>query len=329
MKMNRFLLPIALFSTFFAHSQERIPYDHCNCVDIIDTLSPSPNGKYTRNCNSSIIESGHFSNGLKIGEWLSYAVNGNMIKKINYYEGVLDGEVQYFYNNGKKKLTGMFSNGLKTGEWQFYNEKEKTQWSLTFEQGSPIGKSLIYDKKGKKVMISFDYDRNEYDIINSDFSLFPENAEVLQDATSSEWFVLVLTDPTTKNIALGLDQKNIESELFMSLVEIPSEIFNTYLNVNYNASLTFENGALKTVNLKREIALGEKYPLFAFGVATNDPDKLHSIEHSEFSLMLLDSKIKEALMIFTPWQIESGEFNMAFIYVINQIEGREHSIDRY
>lgn len=328
MKLLLLLLPITTLLTFSATSQDTITYAHCNCVDIIDTLTPSPSGAYKRTCNNVVIETGEFKSGLKTGEWVSYNSNGDLIKKITYVDGVLNGEVSYFHNNGKMKLSGSFSNGLKKGNWKFYNQKEKTQWSQSFKDGIPTGKSLIYDRKGKKVVVSYDYDKKDYDVNNEEFSLFEEAAEALQDPTSSEWFILLLSDPTEKTVEMSLDQNNIESQLFMSLMEIPSEIFNTYLNVNYNIELIFENSGLKSIELKREAAKGEEYPMFAFGAMTNDPEKLSTIEHSEFTLILLDSKIKEALSIFTPWQIENGKFNMAFLYVINKIEGREE-IDQY
>ncbi|MFA7273861.1 MAG: hypothetical protein WC044_08330 [Crocinitomicaceae bacterium] len=327
MKFLSILLPFATLLTFSAKSQDTLSSNHCNCVDIIENLTPSPNGMYKRICDNVLIEKGAFLAGAKTGEWLSYSTKGNLIKKITYTNGTLNGELSYYYNNGKMKLSGRFSDGLKTGDWKFYNQKEKIQWSQTFHAGIPTGKSFIYDPKGKKVVVSYDYDKEKYDIYKEGFSLFKEKMEVLQDPTSSGWFILMPTNPTKKNTEMSLDQTNIESELFFSLIEIPSEIFNTYTNVNYNIELTFEDAALKSVDLKREAAKGEEYPMFTFAVLTNDPDKLSTIEHSEFTLLLLDAKIKEALSIFTPWKIENGKFKMAFLYVINQIEGRD-AIDK-
>lgn len=328
MKFLQFFLTITVFFTFSAMSQDTIRYAHCNCYDVIDTYTPVPNGNYTRICDDVVIEKGTFKSGLKTGEWLSYSTNGELIKKITYQDGTLNGDVSYFYNSGKMKLNGSFSNGLKKGDWKFYNQKEKVQWSQSFKNGIPFGKSFVYDRKGKKVVQSYDFDKKAYDVNNEEFSIFEESSEILQDPTSSEWFILMMPDVTAKTAEMGLDQNNIESELFLSLIEIPREMFNTYLNLNYNVVLTFENFGLKSIDLNRESAMGEEYPLFAFVAMTNDPEKLNTIDHSEFSMFLLDSKIEEALSIFTPWQIESGNFNMAFLYVINKIEGREE-LDRY
>lgn len=323
MKLIQLILPISLLFAISAACQETMSYNHCNCFDVIDVLKPAPSGKYTRTCNDVIVETGEFNSGLKVGEWNSFNLKGNLIKTINYSNGSLNGNFVYFYNDGKKKLSGNFKYGLKNAEWMFYNQKEKLQWSLNYKDGIPVGKSSVFDAKGKKVIISYDFDNNKYDLNSPNFSLFQEAAGVLQDPTSSEWFVLFLSDPTTKTKEMSLNQQNIESELLLSLIEIPSEFLNTYLNVNYNAKLTFEKNGLKSIELKREAAKGEEYPLFAFAAMTNDPEMLHRIEPSEFSLQLLDSKIEEALSIFTPWKITDGEFNMAFIYVINKIDGRE------
>lgn len=320
MKLNQVLFSIFIILIFNYKSQETFNYSHCNCVDNIDQLNPVPNGNYTRKCKGTLIEKGQFNSGVKTGEWISYNFNGVIVKKINYLDGILNGEVTYFYNTGKIKLSGRFSNGLKIGDWKFYNQNEKIQWTQSYSNGSPVGKSFVYDKKGKKVLISFDFEKKQFDVTSDDFSLFDKDEEVLQDPISAEWFFLLNADQTNKTKELSLDQKNFESQLFINLLEIPTETFNTYLNVNYNIELTFENFGVKSINVYREPAKGEEYPFFSFVAMTNDPGKLNKIEPSEFTLLLLDSKIKEAFSILPPWQIENGQFNIAFLYDLNVIE---------
>jgi hypothetical protein len=322
MKLNQLFFSIFIILSFNSKSQETLNYSYCNCLDVIDQLNPVPNGNYTRKCKGTIIEKGQFNSGVKTGEWISYNFEGVIVKKISYLDGILNGDITYFYSTGKIKLKGSFSNGLKIGDWKFYNQNEKIQWTQSYSNGSPIGKSFVYDKKGKKVLVSFDYDKKQYDVKSDDFSLFDKDEEILQDPTTAEWFYLLEADQTEKTKEMKLNQKNFESQILTNLIEIPTETFNTYLNVNYNIELTFENFGVKSINVFREAAKGEIYPLFFFGAMTNDPGKLNKIEPSEFTLLLLDSKIKEVFSIFPPWQIENGQYNIAFLYAINEVEGK-------
>jgi hypothetical protein len=316
------VLTIILFH-LVSVAQEKITYDHCNCEDIIETLNPKPHGKYTRTCGNQVIETGNFLNGEKDGEWKSYSTSGTLIKVIHYSNGTLDGDVFFNYSSGKKKLSGSFLKGLKNGYWEFYSPENKLQWDVSYSNGTPTGSVQVYDRKGKKVISSFNFDTDSYTKSTSEFSLFDQEPVVLQDATSTGWFVMLIPEPEENAAKSGLNQKNTDSELLLSMLEIPTEHFNTYLKIPYNITLSFENYGVKSLEIERGTLAREGNPIFPFAVMTNDPDQLHRIEPKEFSLMLLDSKIKETFSLIQPWQIKNGEFNMTFYYIINEIGGRE------
>lgn len=322
MKSSLFL-SLVLFFHFESRAQETITYKHCNCVDIIETLSPKPNGKYSRKCNNREVETGNFLNGQKDGEWKSYSIEGILIKVVHYSNGILEGDILFNYSNGHKKFSGNFSKGLKNGYWAFYNQKDKLQWDVTYDQGTPKGNAQFYDQKGKNPLISFNFEAGSYTKKDPSFSLFDKENGVLQEATSTEWFVLFVPESNEITIRAGLNQKNADSQLLMNMLEIPGEYFNTYFKAQYDVSISFENYGVKTLNLKREKVSPEEYPVFAFAVMTNDPEKLHKIQPNELSSILLDSKIKETFSMIQPWQIKNGEFHLKFIYILNELDGRE------
>lgn len=312
-------LATTILICFTSTAQEKITYKHCNCVDEIETLSPKPNGKYARICDNKVIETGTFLNGVKDGEWKSYSTEGTLIKVIHYSNGVLDGDVLFNYNNSKKKLSGSFSNGLKNGPWSFYTDESKIQWDATYNQGKPIGITNVYDRKGKKPVISFNYDTDSYIKKDPNFSLHDKEPSIAQEATSGGWFILLVPESNGNTDS----QKNTDSQLFMSMLEIPSEYFNTYFKGQYNIHLSFENYGVKNLTVERAMPTKENIPVFAFPVMTNDPDQLSRIEPQPFSLLLLDSKIKETFSMIQPWQIKNGDFDFIFSYIINEIDGRE------
>lgn len=313
----------AILICFHSLSQQKITYKHCNCEDAIETLTPEPHGKYTRTCDSKIVETGVFVNGQKDGEWKSYSTKGTLIKSVHYSNGVLNGDVLFNYNNGKKKLSGSFSNGSKNGSWLFYNDEGKLQWEASYNQGKPAGIANIYDRKGKKPVISFNFDTDSYLANDPAFSLNDNKTSTAQEATSGEWFVLLNAGPFETTKKRSQNHKNVDSQLFMSMLEIPSEYFNTYFKAQYNVYLSFENYGVKTVGVERAESGMQNAPVLAFPIMTNDPDKLTRIEPQDFSLFLLDSKITETFSMMPPWQIKNGEFEFIFIYVINEIQGRE------
>ena len=312
-----------LLVCFNSLSQERITYKHCNCVDKIETLQPQPNGKYTRTCDFKVIETGAFLNGQKDGEWKSYSLTGALIKVIYYSNGVLNGDVLFNYNNGKKKLSGNFSQGLKNGPWVFYNDQGKIQWDAAYNQGKPIGVTNIYDRKGKKPVISFNFDTDSYSNNVPNFSLHDKEPSVAEEATSGGWFILMNVNPDKNTEKRSLNQENTDSQLFMSMLEIPSEYWDTYFKERYAVHVSFEDYGVKNISVERAETNQEDIPVFAFAVMTNDPDKLSKIEPQAFSLLLLDSKIKEAFSMIQPWQIKNGDLDFMFYYIINEIEGRE------
>jgi hypothetical protein len=314
---------IAMLTSFASNAQEKITYQHCNCTDIIETLNPKPHGKYTRTCDSKLIETGTFLNGQKDGEWKSYSKEGTLIKTIHYSNGVLNGEVLFNYSSGKKKLSGNFSNGLKNGYWAFYSQEDKIQWDLTYQEGKPTGNAQSYDSKGKKVLISFNFETGTYLKNSSDFNLFDGDPSVLQDASSTGWFLLFHPGMEENAVRLKLDQTNTDSQIFLSMMEIPSEFFDTYLKTKYVVNLSFQDYSLKTLQVEREKEANENAPVFPFAVITNDADKLTRMEHSDFSMLLLDSKVKETFSLIQPWQIKNGDFQIIFYFIINEIEGRE------
>lgn len=317
-------LSIAILTSFVSIAQEKITYNHCNCTDEIETLNPKPNGKYTRTCDKQVVETGTFTNGEKDGEWKSFSKEGTVVKIIHYSNGILNGEVLFNYANGKKKLTGNFSNGLKNGYWSFYSPEDKIQWDLTYQEGKPIGNAQSYDKKGKKVLVSFNFETGVYLKNDSNFNLFDgEDPSVVQDAVSTGWFLLFHPGMEENAQRLKFDQTNPDSQLFLSMMEIPSEFFDTYLKTKYVINFSFQDYALKRLLVEREKEANENAPVFPFAVITNDAAKLTRIEPQDFSMLLLDSKIKEAFSLIQPWQIKNGELQIIFYYILNEIGGRE------
>ena len=120
------------------------------------------NGKYERRCEGKVIETGSFSNDLKIGEWITYSAKGGAIRKAHYTDGKLDGSVELWYPNGKPKFSGAFLNGKKNGVWNYYSEKGKVCITGEYVSDKPVNQWTFKDREGKKILIQYDFTTAKY-----------------------------------------------------------------------------------------------------------------------------------------------------------------------
>lgn len=128
-----------------------------------------------------------FKNGILEGEVISFDEEGNIDKKLNYQNGLLQGEVVFFYNKNTLDTIANFSFGRLNGRIQMFsqenilqlegnyrNDKRESLWKLYYKSGDlkvvipyirglKNGKSIIYDKAGGIVQISYYKDNNEID----------------------------------------------------------------------------------------------------------------------------------------------------------------------
>jgi hypothetical protein len=63
----------------------------------------------------ALIGSGHFRTGLKDGEWKSWDQKGRLVERVNWKEGMLNGD-RFFYINGVCSFSEQYKNGLLNGK---------------------------------------------------------------------------------------------------------------------------------------------------------------------------------------------------------------------
>lgn len=67
-------------------------------------------------------EKTHYKQGLKDGELLIYGQNGQLLQKYNYKNDKLHGNSKIFNAEGNINSEGAYKQGLRDGEWRFYSE---------------------------------------------------------------------------------------------------------------------------------------------------------------------------------------------------------------
>ena len=126
----------------------------------------------TKNKEETIFNKTIMANGKPHGESITYKKSGELIQKMNYSQGLLEGNLLLYYN-GKIKSKIPFSKNLQNGEAKYYNEngneigvenykngvrEGKTEWkdmdgnlifTSNYKDGQLQGEYLEYDKCGK------------------------------------------------------------------------------------------------------------------------------------------------------------------------------------
>lgn len=322
------LLLLFLFSSL-SYSQVTVDIDYCNCKDKIDEITPELNGKFERTCAGTLIETGSFINGLKTGEWTTYSKKGTVIRRINYNAGRLDGKSEVFFITGEPRLSANFDDGKQTGKWTWYSSNGGILLSGDYVAGKPVGVWTINDSKGKQPVISYNYDNDEY--LKKGKSWLHKNKQIIKNDNTGEYFILFspANRPAEPSGTAPLGGFKYASDIFIDMLEIPLDYWDTLINYKYKATFNVESDNSSSFSI--EIIpdhMPDETPIFPMIVSTNKDSKLKKDEPGELSKKLLSYKLNEALSFTPPW-IKGGQAKVEVYvpYVINKIIGFSKLVD--
>ncbi len=74
----------------------------------------------------------------------------NIKTDFNVKDGVINGDVTYYYASGNKMETGTFTNGVKDLKWTRFNQNGSLSAIAFYKAGKKDGTWLVYDETGKK-----------------------------------------------------------------------------------------------------------------------------------------------------------------------------------
>ncbi|MEN8137227.1 MAG: hypothetical protein ABFR62_02235 [Bacteroidota bacterium] len=82
---------------------------------------------------------GGYEEGMKTGNWKQiHITNDKIVSETYFYEGLRDGDVKYYYDNGIIKVEGNFESGLKQGDWNYYNEQGAKTLTVKYSAGVDV-----------------------------------------------------------------------------------------------------------------------------------------------------------------------------------------------
>lgn len=318
-------LNLTLFILMFTNiitAQNIENLDYCKTTIKIDQVSPTLNGNFEKRFNGKVVESGSFINGEKNGEWLTYSIKGNLIRKINYVNGLLDGKVELYYTNGKKELDGEFNSGKKVGKWTYYTEKGKVWIDGDYISNKPINTWTIKDINGKKTLVQYDYNTKKY-IENNTIRVY-KDADYDQNMNTEEWYVLYYPNLQYSSKTEPLGGFSFGNSIFIKLVEIPNDFWDTFLYQSFKVVYTISDENEATI--KSEYSITKEEPdnsmEFTFLIDTNPIEKIKKIEFSALQKKLLEYKINEALNLLPPWVYNGNSTVELYVHYVINVEKR-------
>ncbi|MBK9792562.1 MAG: hypothetical protein IPP60_05535 [Sphingobacteriales bacterium] len=304
------ILPIRLFTNYYS-------LQHCKCEDYFEQTEPTLNGNYKRICNKKTIEEGKFINGNKDGIWKTWSKKGTLIRVFNYSNGIMNGEVKFYNSNGSKKFEGMFENGYKNGNWAFYNDKGGLIKTGNYNKGVPTGIWKIFDWKAKKELYVYDFETKKYLKRESESTYF-ESAAIMQNDNTQEWYILHYPKRKDTSNTMPIEGYILSNDIYVNLMEVPLDIWDTYLQNDFNVSLNIQSNEIQSISIVKEDS--PQKLMFTFLVTTNDKDKLKEVNHSDISIKLLEYKIMEVLWLMGPWIGNNGNVTIETAYVVNKFK---------
>lgn len=311
-------LSLVAFITITSSAQEVQKLDFCNCVDKIDQVNPVLNGKFQRTCNGILNETGSFKNGAKDGEWATYSKKGNLIKKVIYEDGKLNGKIELFYFNGKPKVTASFAAGKPSEEWIYYSSNGKILIQGKYESGKPVAIWSIYN--GSKPAIQYDFSSSKY-IIQNKLDI-RKSGGFMRNDNSGEYFFYYFSTEVPIDDTAPLGGQKFAISLMQDLYEMPLDYWDTFISYDYLAivSLSPDHTSSFSINRNDETYDIAKQVIYPFIVNTNPASKIKKVDHTDLSRKLLDFKIKETFSLLPPWVFAGkGEVRIHLPYVINRL----------
>jgi len=142
------------WKTFYEDGSKKDVGHFTDDVFYLDTMW-SPEGKVlvqdgegmfeSFDMDSSVIETGKVSHGLREGEWTTFFPQSDKVmSKAKYTNGEMDGTQRFFFEDGTLQIEGTFANGMRVGTWKWYYQNAALETSADFKAGKKDGVQHFY-----------------------------------------------------------------------------------------------------------------------------------------------------------------------------------------
>jgi len=110
-----------------------------------------PDGQYFiyRDNSKQVLHSGgEIINGVKSGTWQWFYESGDIMREIEYSEGLFNGDYVAYYPDGQRSLQIQYVNGVKNGLIQRWHKNGIKSFEGSFVKGIASGPTLFWSEEG-------------------------------------------------------------------------------------------------------------------------------------------------------------------------------------
>lgn len=143
--------------------------DSCYVINFNDENKKGSEGFYIKgkkvgtwlfyNNNGNIVTKSNYNNDIIDGLSITYYPTGEILEKINYKNGVLHGPWQRFYSSGATQTSASYNNGVLDGHYKVINDNGDVSIEGVYKNGKQIGDWKTFDNNTRKHFI-VKYDNN-------------------------------------------------------------------------------------------------------------------------------------------------------------------------
>jgi antitoxin component YwqK of YwqJK toxin-antitoxin module len=93
-------------------------------------------------------EQGSFKDGKRVGPWVDYYNNGQLMWKGNFTDSKMDGAWFRYHNNGRLETKGTYKDGKRVGLWVTYHQNGRLSGKGTYKNRKKEGPWVNYNEDG-------------------------------------------------------------------------------------------------------------------------------------------------------------------------------------
>ena len=82
--------------------------------------------------NGQLMMKGEYKDGKRVGKWINYFDNGQLRQKSEYKDGKAVGEWIHYWDNGQLWYKGVYKDGKKVGKWVYYKYHGTIDEKITY-----------------------------------------------------------------------------------------------------------------------------------------------------------------------------------------------------
>lgn len=258
------------------HGNDNIQYRYYETGEVKEKIvsnveEPSKVQAFLYSKEGNLLKEINYRNGVYHGVCKSYFENGKIKEKANFINGLKKGKLYTFSSDGNIKLLRTFLNDTANGVTLIYNEEGEIKEEYLYIKGEPIVHKKYYSNEDESFMKIENFERNEKLDFYKNGQLVINKSDNLPEKEMSLYYIIRAKKDTIK---------------INELLELELEVINRYTwntkFISNDEKLEYEGNNNNKIRL--EIEPKKKGYNLLLGKLFIDLDTLKENAHYEFTV---------------------------------------------